>query len=50
MVAHNVALELAQRGWALRHRPSHLEHRISVESTLSFDPTVGVTTTKPNNS
>ena len=36
-VAHNLALELAQRGFALRHRPSNLEHRLSVESILPFD-------------
>lgn len=39
-VAHNLALEFAQRGFALTHRPSHLEHRLSVKSTLSFDTTI----------
>lgn len=45
-VAHNLALEFAQRGFAPRHRPSSLEHRLSVESILPFDTT---TATGSNN-
>jgi dihydroorotate dehydrogenase len=37
-VAHNIALAMTKQGFALRHRPSPLEHRVSVESTLSFEP------------
>jgi dihydroorotate dehydrogenase len=33
-VAHTLALELAQRGLAPRHRPSPLEQRLSVKSVL----------------
>lgn len=36
-VAHNIALEMSQRGFALRHRPSSIEHRLSVQSTLVFN-------------
>ena len=41
-------MEFAQRGFALRHRPSNLEHRLSVESTLPFD-TTAASESKDNN-
>ena len=36
-LAHTLALEMTQRGWAPRHRPSAREQRVNVTSVLSFD-------------
>lgn len=44
-MAHNVALIFTQKGFALRHRPSTIEQRLSVTSTLTFDTTTTTTTT-----
>ncbi|CAB9506576.1 Dihydroorotate dehydrogenase (quinone) [Seminavis robusta] len=39
-VAHNVALDFARKGFALRHRPSPMEDRVNVKISMSFDTTI----------